>query len=595
MDQAVHPRHAATARAARGRVPPAGNPEIAAALNELADLLDLKNDNPFRIRAYRNAARTVGALGHDIAALVASGRELPKLPGIGEDLAGKIAEIAQTGECSLLRKLRREVPPTIVQLLKIPGLGPRRVQALYRDLGIETPQQLLAAAQAGRIKALPRFGAKLEARLVAAAEQHLQAGHRTMLAQAGAQAERYAEYLRGTPGVGEVTVAGSVRRARDTVGDVDLLAHAEDAGAAMTQFVAYPLVREVLSKGPTRSSVVLQSGLQADLRVVARSAYGAALVYFTGSKAHNIAIRRRALSRGLKLSEYGVFRGRHRIGGDSEASVYAALGLPWIPPELREDRGEIEAAAAAALPHLVARRDLKGDLHAHTNATDGQNTLEEMAHAARDAGLSYLAITDHTHHLAVAHGLDAGALLRQAERIDRLNERLDGFTLLKGVEVDILDSGELDLPGDVLRRLDVVIIAIHSHLDLPPGRQMQRLLRALDHPYVTILAHPSGRLLDQRPAMRADLSSVIAAARQRGCALELNCQPDRLDLWDTHLREAKDQGVPIAIDTDAHGTGAFANLALGIGQARRGWLEPGDVLNTRPLAQLKPWLKACFR
>lgn len=571
------------------------NSDIAAAFSEIADLLELENDNPFRIRAYRNAARTVGAFGRDIADLLRGGGTLPKLPGVGADLAGKIAEIANSGDLALLRRLRREVPASMVEMLQIGGLGPRRVQALYHSLDVQTPQQLLDAARAGRIRSLPGFGARLEQKLLAAAEHHLQDGRRALLADAISQAERLAAVLRRVPGVVEITIAGSLRRMRDTVGDIDLLAVASAESPVMSRFVADAGVGEVLSQGPTRASVVLRTGLQVDLRVMAPETYGAALVYFTGSKAHNIAIRRIAQQRGLKISEYGVFKGDKRVAGDTEASVYRSLGLSPIAPELRENLGEIEAAATGRLPRLIERQDLRGDLHAHTRATDGLNTIEEMAVAAKSSGLEYLAITDHSRRLAVAHGLDAERLLRQTEEIDRINERIDGITLLKGVEVDILEHGGLDLADDVLRRLDLVVVAVHSHFDLSRTKQTQRLLRALDHPCVTLLAHPFARLLGERVPLDVDMSAVIAAARQRGCYLELNAQPKRMDLWDAPCREAREQGVLISIDSDAHSVSDFTHLRYGVGQARRGWLEAKHVLNAHPLGELRQLLRACFR
>ncbi|WP_051748425.1 DNA polymerase/3'-5' exonuclease PolX [Nevskia soli] len=570
------------------------NAGIAAIFEEVADLLELKNDNPFRIRAYRNAARSVRAFTPDIATLIGSGQELPKLPGIGDDLAAKIHEIVDTGSSALRERLRRQVPPALVELLAVPGLGPKRVQRLYHELGVETPQQLHDAAKSGRIGQLHGFGRKLQDKLLQAVEMKLQTGKRMPLALAAPTAEKLLGYLRQAQGAAEVVVAGSYRRMRDTVGDLDVVVAAAASAKIMQHFLAFPEIGEVLASGPTRASVLLRSGLQVDLRVIDKEAYGAALVYFTGSKAHGIAIRRRAQEQGLKLSEYGVFRGEQRIAGGTEASVYRALGLAEIPPELREDCGEIEAAEKGRLPRLLELQDLKGDLHAHSKATDGANTLEEMAAAARDAGLQYLAITDHSRRLKIAHGLDADALLQQMERIDTLNGQLKGITLLKGIEVDILENGDLDLPDEVLARLDLVVGAVHSHFALPRARQTRRILRAMEHRYFTILAHPLGRLIGEREMLDVDLPEVIAGARRRGCALELNAQPQRMDLFDIHCRAAKEQGVPICINSDAHRTGDFTNLRYGVGQARRGWLEKGDVLNTRTLPQLRQYLKQCF-
>jgi DNA polymerase (family 10) len=563
------------------------NADIAAVFEDIAGLLELEDANPYRIRAYRNAARTLRGYAPDIATLLEKGGTLPKLAGIGEDLSAKIREIVETGDCALRTRLHREVPPALVQLLSIGGLGPKRVRQLYHDLGIETPQQLYDAARSGRIRRLHGFGEKTQAKLLGAVAARLQTGRRHPLAFVAATADKLAAALRQVPGVAEVTVAGSFRRMRDTVGDLDILVATADPAPAMRRFLDDPEVAEVLAHGPTRAGVVLRSGLQVDLRVIEPAAFGAALVYFTGSKAHNIAIRRRAQQRGLKISEYGVFRGTRRIAGDSEASVYAALGLDEIPPELREDRGEIDAAEHGRLPRLVVLSDLRGDLHAHTRATDGADTLEDLAAAAQAAGFEYLAITDHSRHLKVAHGLDVSALRRQMARIDALNGRLKGITLLKGIEVDILENGALDLPDDVLADLDVVVGAVHDHFGLSRREQTRRLLQALDNRYLGILAHPGARLLGEREPLDLDMTAVIQAAARNGCCLELNSQPQRMDLDDEYCRQAQEQGVLISIASDAHRASDFANLRYGVGQARRGWLRKVDVLNTRSLDELR--------
>lgn len=568
---------------------PIHNADIAAIFEQIAELLEIQGANPFRVRAYRNAARTVGEFGQELAALVAAGRELPHLPGIGDDLAGKIREIATTGRCALLERLRGELPPALTELLAVPGLGPKRVKALHEALGVDTVEQLRAAAEAGRIRAVSGFGPKTEQRILDHLRSRPAPEPRMLLAVARQYAEALAAHLRATPGVQQVEIAGSYRRRKETVGDLDLLVTA-DAAPVMARFTAYDEVREVLSQGPTRASVVLACGLQVDLRVVEPLSFGAALHYFTGSKAHNIAIRKRGQARGLKINEYGVFRGKDRIAGETEQSVFAAVDLPWIPPELREDRGEIEWAARAPLPRLVERADLKGDLHCHSRASDGHATLDELAAAARAAGLEYLAITEHSQRLTVARGLGTERLLKQCAEIDALNARLDGIVLLKGIEVDILEDGRLDLPDAVLGQLDIVIGAVHSHFDLPPARQLKRLMRAMDHPHFTLLAHPGCREIDKRPLLDLDWLRLIRHARQRGCFLELNAQPKRLDLTDVHARLAKEEGVLVAIDSDAHTAHDFGNLDYGIGQARRGWLSAEDVLNTRPLAELRKLL-----
>lgn len=487
--------------------------------------------------------------------------------------------------------MRATLPKGLAQLLSIAGLGPKRVRHLYHDLGIETVQQLCLAAEQGRIRHLPGFGEKLEARLLSAAQKGIGKDRRLPLAHVEPLAARLARYMEQIPGVEQATVAGSLRRMRDTVGDIDILVAAAPGVKVAAQFIKHPDVATVLVQGPTRASVLLGSGLQVDLRVIEPAVYGAALVYFTGSKAHNIAIRQRAQKKGLKLSEYGVFKESRRLASGTEVDVYRALDLPWIVPELRENRGEIEAALANHLPRLIESSDLKGDLHAHTRASDGGNSLEDMALAAQAAGLQYLAITDYSHSLRVAHGLDGDRLLQQIDQIDALNGRLQGMTLLKGVEVDILEDGRLDLPDDILGRLDLVVGAVHSHFNLTRRRQTRRLLRAIDHRYFTILAHPLCRLINEREPLNLDLFAIIKAAAERGCCLELNSQPQRMDLFDLQCQYSKDQGVLISINSDAHRTADFSHLRFGVAQARRAWLEPHDVLNTRSLPALQSFLR----
>ncbi len=567
------------------------NDRIAAIFDDIADLLELEDANPFRIRAYRHAARTLRALTLELAKIIARGEPLPKLAGIGVDLAGKINEIVATGDCALHQRLRATLPPGLAELLSIAGIGPKRVRHLYHDLGIETAQQLCLAAQQGRIRHLPGFGEKMEARLLSAAQKGIGRERRLPLAHVEPLAQRLAQYMKQIPGVEQATVAGSLRRMRDTVGDIDILVAAAPGVDVTTQFLKHPEISTVLVKGPTRASVLLVSGLQVDLRIVEPAVYGAALVYFTGSKAHNIAIRQKAQKKGLKLNEYGVFKAGERVAGRTETDVYQALGLPLIAPELREDRGEVDAALADRLPRLILLSDLQGDLHAHTRDSDGGNSLEEMAFAAQQAGLQYLAITDHSRSLRVAHGLDGDRLLKQIDQIDALNARLQGITLLKGVEVEILEDGCLDLPDDILGRLDLVVGAVHSHFNLTLRQQTRRVLRAMDHRHFTILAHPLCRLINERAPLNIDLPAIIKAASARGCCLELNSQPQRMDLLDLQCQYARDQGVPISINSDAHRVADFSNLRYGVAQARRAWLQRHDVLNTRSLSALKSWLR----
>ncbi|HET9577999.1 MAG TPA: DNA polymerase/3'-5' exonuclease PolX [Usitatibacter sp.] len=559
------------------------NADIAAAFDEMADLLELSNENPFRARAYRNAARIVAELGLDIGQLVARGEEIPKIAGIGEDLAGKMAEIARTGSCRLLEQLRGRFPRGITELLRLPGLGPKKVGALNAQLHIGSLRELRRAAAAGKLHELRGFGERTEHRLLEAVDAELNKARRFKLAAAAQYAEPLARYL-------GAFVAGSYRRMKETVGDLDFLASSGQPEKLLARFVAYPEVARVLAKGPTKAMVVLKCGIQCDLRVVAPESFGAALHYFTGSKAHNIAIRKLGVAHGLKINEYGVFRGRKRIAGDTEESVYAAVGLPYITPELREDQGEIEAAMRGTLPRLVSLEDLAGDLHVHTSATDGRASLDDMVLAARAAGLRYIAVTDHSRRVAMAHGLDPQRLARQGAEIDAVNATWRGIRVLKGVEVDILEDGSLDLPGKSLAALDIVVAAVHGRFDLPRARQTERILAAMDDPHVAILAHPTGRLLEERAAYDVDMLAIVRKARARGIALELNAHPDRLDLDDVHCRMAKDEGVLVAIGSDSHATNGFAALRYGVGQARRGWLARADILNTRPAAEVMSWL-----
>ncbi len=570
---------------------PAHNAEIAALFDRLADLLEIEDANPFRVRAYRNAARTIANLGQSIAGLVETGKDLSELPGIGEAIAEKIATIVRTGRLPQLEEVEARTPGTLADLMKIDGLGPKRVKALYRQLNIRSFEDLARAARSGKIRGLDGFGAKTEAMILQHIEHRRGAVQRMRLAEAEDIAGGLVDYLRKSPGVKDISVAGSIRRRKDTVGDLDILVTAARGSPVMRRFVAYDEVADVISQGDTRSTVVLRSGLHADLRVVPQVSFGAALCYFTGSKAHNIAVRKIGVAKGCKVNEYGVFKGEKRVAGRTEQDVYAKLGLAYIEPEMREDRGEIELAAKGRLPKLVTLDDIRGDLHCHTDLTDGRNTLEEMAAAAGERGYEYLAVTDHTKHVTVAHGLDKAGMMTAIRRIDRLNTKLDGITILKSAEVDILEDGRLDLPDSVLRELDLVVCAVHYKFNLPEKKQTARILRALDNRHCNILAHPGGRLINVREPYEVDMQTIMNAARERGCFLELNAQPARLDLTDVHCKMAKDMGLKVAISTDAHNTAQFDYMRFGIGQARRGWLEARDVLNTRGLVELKKLLR----
>lgn len=562
------------------------NTDLAAAFDELADLLEIKGENPFRIRAYRNAARAVGNLGEELQAKVEKGEDLTQIPGIGKDLAAKIGQMVITGRIAYLEELRQEMPAGLMDMLRLPGLGPKRVKILYDDLKVQSLDQLAAAAKAGKIQELKGFGEKIVAGILKAIETRQVEGRRFRRASVAALAEAMLARLRAVPGVVQAELAGSYRRARETVGDLDILVEAAEAGPVMDCFTTNEDVQQVLAKGDTKSSVLLKAGIQVDLRVVPGESFGAALQYFTGSKEHNIAVRKVAQAQGLKVNEYAVTKGETPVAGRTEHEVYAALGLAWMPPELRENRGEMERATAHEVPRLIERGDIRGDLHNHSTWSDGAHSIAEMAAAAQALGYDYLALCDHSKRLTVANGLDEKRLARQIEEIDRLNAGFKKFRLLKGSEVDILEDGSLDLPDEILKELDVVVVSVHSKFNLPREQQTERVMRALDHPYTSILAHPTGRLILEREPYEIDIPRIIEHAHQRGCFLELNANPMRLDLNDVYCQMAKAAGVLISIDVDAHRAADLDHMTFGIGQARRGWLEKQDVLNTRPLKEL---------
>jgi DNA polymerase (family 10) len=569
---------------------PVQNAEIAAMFDQAAELLEIKGDNPFRSRAYRRAARLIEGLPKSVASLLKAGEDLSELPGIGKDLAGKIVAIVTTGKFDLLESLKHELPGDLGEIAALPGLGPKRVKLLYDKLGVRSIEDLHRAAKAGRLRELRGFGPKSEAKLLAALAKP-PSEKRFKLAMAEAEAEALVSFLRPGLDKARVVVAGSYRRRRDTVGDLDILVTAHRNAAVGDRLSKYENVANVLAHGPTRTTVVLCSGLQVDLRVVPEQSYGAALMYFTGSKAHNIALRGLANERGWKLNEYGLFDGERRIAGATEEEVYGKLDLAFVPPELREDRGEVALAKRKRLPKLVSLSDIRGDLHVHSEWSDGTVSIADMAAAARERGYAYIAITDHSQRVTIAHGLDPARLSRQIDEVDRLNDKLDGFVVLKGVEVDILVDGRLDLPDKILSRLDVVVAAVHYKFDLSRQAQTERVIRAMDDRNMSILAHPTGRLIGEREPYDVDMERVIAAAHERGCHLEVNAEPERLDLTDVHAQAAKSMGVKVAISTDAHTTAALGYMRFGVDQARRGWLESADVINTRPLGELRKLLK----
>ncbi len=566
---------------------PVQNAEIASMFDQTADLLEIKGENPFRVRAYRRAARTIEGLPQSVRGMLAAEGDLSELPGIGKDLAGKIAAIVESGHFDLLDQLKKKLPGELGEMAALPGLGPKRIKLLYSKLHVRTLDDLRKAVEAGRLQRRKGFGPAIEKKLAAALKKPVVA-KRHRLAVAEAEAEALVSYLRDG---GRVVVAGSYRRRRETVGDLDILVTSQHAAAACDKLAKYENVAEVLAHGPTRATVVLRSGLQVDLRAVNEESYGAALLYFTGSKAHNIALRNIAMAHKWKLNEYGLFSGKRRIAGETEEEIYGKLGLDCIPPEMREDRGEVALAKGHQIPKLVSVSDIRGDLHVHSDWTDGTAPIEQMAAAAQACGYQYMALTDHSRRQTMSHGLDPARVTRQIREVDKINARLKGFTILKGIEVDILKDGALDLPDSALERLDVVVASVHSFFDLTRDEQTERVIRAMQNPCVSILGHPTGRLIGTREPYDIDMDRVLSAAAELKCCVEINAEPDRLDLNDLHAHAAKSKGVKIAVSTDAHSMHGFKYIRFGIDQARRAWLCPDDVINTRSLAELRKLLK----
>jgi DNA polymerase (family 10) len=582
------------------------NVEIAHLLGKYADLLEIQGEGRFRVLAYRNAARTIETLSRPVTQLIVEGKDLKtlKLPGIGERMAHHVEEIVKTGTFQALKALRKEIPVTLDELLEVEGLGPKRTKQLYEKLGISSVKQLEQAIASGNLESLPGFGKKSVENIRRAIQNWAKRPKRFKLLDADQLVRPLIEYLREGGNIERLEVAGSYRRRMETVGDIDILAASDNAKPVMQRFQTYPEVERVIAAGTTRGTVILRSGLQVDLRILPQRCYGAALHYFTGSKAHNIAVRTLGVERGLRISEYGIFRAPkgkkpeevgiedgERIGGAREEDVFRAVGLDWVPPELREDRGEIQAAQRHHLPDLIALDDIRGDLHLHSKWTDGKSTILEMARACKERGYQYCAITDHSKAVRVAGGLNAEGFKRQREEIEQAREKVPGITVFTGCEVDILPDGSLDLPDDLLVQLEVVVAAVHSKMDMPQSEMTQRVLKALAHPAVNILAHPTGRLINQREPFAIDLEQIFHAAKEHNIAVELNAQPDRLDLNDRHSLRAREIGVRIAINTDAHRTEQLHFVRYGIDQARRGWLEKRHVVNAMPRPQLEIWLK----
>ncbi len=569
------------------------NREIADVLKRIGDMMDILGENRFKVLAYRRAAENILNLGQDIRAYWQAGT-LQEIPGVGQAISEKIDELLSTGRLEFYERLEDQVPAGVVSLLDIPDVGPKTAARLWEELGLQSVAEVEAAAEAGQIRTLKGMGSKSEAKILAGIELLHRRSDRIPLGTAWPVAADLLEGLKAhCDEIVDSAVAGSLRRMRATVGDIDLLVASDAPAAVMRTFSGHPRVAEVILSGETKTSVRLHNGLQVDLRVLEPARWGAALQYFTGSQAHNVRVREIAQKRDLSLSEYGFKRADgSEILCRTEAEVYETVGLPWIPPELREDRGEVQAALAGDLPKLIEWDDILGDLHAHTDWSDGAGTLAEMAEAARDCGYRYLVISDHTQSLGVASGLDAERLRQQRAEIDALNERWDDFTLLQGCELEIKADGSLDFDDEVLARLDFVVASVHTSLRQDRETITRRALRALRNPHVDVLGHPSGRILGQREESAVDLDTVIAEAARTGTALEVNSIPARLDLDDVHVRRAVELGVKIAIDSDAHHPGGLETLRFGLATARRGWATAADVLNAMTLDELRAWRQA---
>ena len=600
------------------------NLEVAQALEEVADLLEIKGSNPFRIRAYRNAVRTIQGLTRPLAAMLAEGEELTELPGIGKDMANHVRELVEWGELTVLEELGREVPRSLTDLIRLDGVGPKKAKKLWESLGVTSVDELETVIPSGRVEALEGFGKKSVEKIGRAIEDFRKHQGRFLLSDADVLVAPLLQHLREAPGVERVEVAGSYRRRKETVGDVDILVLCqENRSEVMARFTGYSGGVRVEAAGETRGRIVLRSGLPVDIRILPREAYGAALHYFSGSKEHNVAIRTLGVRKGLRINEYGVFRvsgeeaeeegpgtetagadgpepggaegagtgpaSGERIGGETEEEVFQAVGLPWITPLLRENRGEVEAAREGRLPMLVSLDDIRGDLQMHSTWSDGENSIKEMAEACKARGYEYLSLTDHSQAVTVAGGLKPDRVLAQWEEIEAVRQELEGIRLFRSLEVDILKDGSLDMPDEILAGLDIVLISVHSFMNMGKTEMTDRVIRGMQHPEVDILAHPTGRILNRREPFALDVEAVLQAAAALDLAVELNAHPSRLDLHDGHVRRAKELGVKVAINTDAHVTRDLGLIRYGVDQARRGWLEKTDVLNALPLEGFLAW------
>ncbi len=564
------------------------NKELTDLFEKMADILEFKGENPFKISAYRKASRILGDLTQDIEEITEKG-ELKKIPGIGEGMAQKIEEYLKTGKVSKFEEIRRGVSDELIAIMDIPGMGPKTLAMLHKEKGINNFSQLEKALSDGALLGLFGMGEKKVENIKRGIQLLKQSKGRMNLGVAFPAARRIVDTLRQKTGSKKIEWAGSLRRMKENIGDIDILATGPDKEKILQVFTHLPEVKEVLASGETKASVIVEGGTQIDLRVVEEDSYGAALQYFTGSKGHNIHLRGIAKAKGIKINEYGAFKGEKKIAGKEEKDIYRSLGMDWIEPELREDRGEIEGAQKGRLPKLLQESEIKGDLHVHSKWSDGVFSIEEMAKAAQKRGYQYVAICDHSKSLKIAHGLDESRLIKQIEEIDSINEKFEGFQILKGTEVDILSDGRLDFSEEILEKLDFVVAAIHSGFKQDRGKMTKRIIQALENPHIHILAHPSGRLLGARDPYEVEMDELMEAAKKYGKALEINAYFERLDLDDIHCRKAKEMGIRVGIGTDAHHLDQMWMMSLGVAVARRGWLEAKDVLNTLSLKEILKW------
>jgi DNA polymerase (family 10) len=575
------------------------NKSIAGILYETADLLEVDGGDSFRIRSYRNAGEAIEGWPQPISELMANEKQVLAIPGIGKGMLQNVKEMLSEGKLTLHADLLKKYRPSMLQLLKVQGLGPKTIALIWSAYQICDLEGVEKLAREGKIRVLPRMGEKHEQKLLKAIEDYRRIAGRFLLETAQTQADKIIEHLRAYPGVEKATPAGSLRRGRETVGDLDILvtgpACCDEAEPPklIDHIIKLPGLMEIIARGENKISFRLRGGMQVDVRTLAPDSFGAAMQYFTGSKAHNVSLRQRALKMGYTLNEYSLARleSQEIVASKSEQDIYAALKLDYIPPEIRENSGELEAAEKHTLPKLLSQEDIQGDVHMHTVETDGRNTIEEMAAAARDRGYKYIAITDHSKNLAFANGLDDERAIKHIEKIRSANDAMNGIRIFAGIEVDILEDGTLDLSDEVLAQMDIVIASVHSHFNLTAEAMTKRLVKTIDNPYVSLIGHPTGRILLRRDAYAFDMEAVLQAAARNRVAMELNAYPDRLDLCDRHLRQAKQAGVRIVINTDSHHTSHMEKMRYGVLQARRAWLTPNDVLNTLTADQFASAMK----